>query len=69
MAPGGRVRCTWFESGRRCELPPTEPHYDGRGELFAFLCMAHDHELEKAVKSGTAEQIRAAFSKARGRKK
>jgi hypothetical protein len=70
MAPSGRVRCTWFERGRRCDLPPTRPHYDERtGNLFAFLCMAHEHELEKAVKTGTAPQIRAAFQKAGGRKK
>jgi hypothetical protein len=63
------VRCTWFEGGRRCELPPQHPHYNGSGDLFAFLCMAHEHELQKAVRTGTADQIRAAFTKASGRKK
>jgi hypothetical protein len=69
MAPGGRVRCTWFEKGRRCELPPAEPHQDTDGALWAFLCMAHEHELQKVINKGTINEIRAAFTKAAGRQK
>jgi hypothetical protein len=69
MATGGRVRCTWFEKGRRCELPPTQPHNRQDGELWAFLCMAHEHELQKVIKKGTIHEIRGAFVKAAGRKK
>lgn len=69
MAKNGKtVRCTWFERARRCELPPVEPHYGHDGKLWAFLCMAHQHELEKIVQSGSIAEIRAAMKKAQGRK-
>jgi hypothetical protein len=66
---GKHVRCTWFENARRCPGTPVEPHYDKAGELWAFLCMAHHYELEKTVRTGTAEEIRRAMTKAQGRKK
>jgi hypothetical protein len=66
---GKQVRCTWFEKARRCSFPPVQPHYGQGGELWAFLCMAHHYELEKIVRTGTADEIRAAMKKAQGRKK
>jgi len=69
MPTGGRVRCSWFEGARRCELPPIEAHNDSNGKLWAFLCIAHEHELQKVIKTGTIDQIRAAFTKAQGRQK
>jgi hypothetical protein len=69
MAKGGRVRCTWFENGRRCMLVPVEPHRDHQERLWAFLCMAHEFELEKVTKNGTIDEIRVALKKAQGRSK
>jgi len=69
MPTRGRVRCTWFENARRCPLVPIEPHHDRKGRLWAFLCMAHEHQLEKVTKTGTIDEIRAALLKAQGRKK
>jgi hypothetical protein len=69
MPTGGRVRCTWFEKGRRCELPPIQPHADKDEKLWAFLCIAHEHELQRVIKKGTVNEIRTAFTKAAGRKK
>jgi hypothetical protein len=63
------VRCTWFENARRCELPPVEAHSGADGKVWAFLCIAHEHKLQKVVRSGTIHEIRTAFEKAAGRKK
>jgi hypothetical protein len=69
MARGGRFRCTWFEHGRRCSLLPAEEHRDQAGKLWAFLCMAHEHIVQKVTKTGTIDEIRAALRKAQGRKR
>jgi len=46
-----------------------EEHRDKDGALWAFLCIAHEHLLQKVIRTGTIDQIRAALSKAQGRKK
>lgn len=46
-----------------------EEHRDKQGEMWAFLCIAHEHFLQKVIKHGTVDQIRAAFNKAQGRRK
>jgi hypothetical protein len=69
MAKGGRVRCTWFENGRRCSLVPVSEHRDHQDRLWAFLCVAHEYVIEKVTKHGSIDEIRVALKKAQGRSK
>lgn len=63
----GKVRCTWFEKGRRCPEPPRHEHWDVRDRLWAWLCDTHQAMLEAVVKTGKYQEIEAVFRKAGGR--